>query len=70
MQLLPDCSPQSVLRILDLAKLTQCSGCRLYRAEGRGKLWDSNGGHISKVNKLRELAEFFSPVRSTLKHNI
>lgn len=49
MKLLPDCSPQSVLRILDLAKLTQCSGCRLYRAEGRGKLWDSNGGHISKM---------------------
>ncbi|KAG0621715.1 hypothetical protein M758_3G043300 [Ceratodon purpureus] len=49
MKLLPECSPQSVLRILQLAKLTHCSGCRIYRAEGRGKMWDSNGSPISKM---------------------
>jgi len=52
MQLLPDCSPQSVMHILELAKLTHCQGCRFYRAEGRGKMWDSNGRHISKVKRV------------------
>lgn len=55
MQLLSDCSPQSVLHILELAKLTHCQGCRFYRAEGRGNMWDTHGSHIPKVHNVHGL---------------
>ncbi|KAI9112713.1 hypothetical protein K1719_016216 [Acacia pycnantha] len=44
-RLLPDCSPQSVAYILELLALKHCSGCHLYRAESRGRFWDSDGNH-------------------------
>ncbi|XP_024385337.1 uncharacterized protein [Physcomitrium patens] len=50
LELLPECSPKSVLHVLELVKLTHCTGCRFYRAEGRGKLWDSNGYHNPKMS--------------------
>nr|PNR39308.1 hypothetical protein PHYPA_019586 [Physcomitrium patens] len=64
MQLLPDCAPSSVLQILDLAKLTHCAGCRFYRAEGRAGLWDSYGGHNSK---MRSTGPPYAVVQGTLE---
>jgi hypothetical protein len=69
MQLLPDCAPKSVMQILELVKLTYCSGCRFYRAEGRAKLWDSHGSHVPKVTDDSKLACCKSCILgSILKH--
>ncbi|XP_024395896.1 uncharacterized protein [Physcomitrium patens] len=64
LKLLPDCAPSSVLQILDLAKLTHCAGCRFYRAEGRAGLWDSYGGHNSK---MRSTGPPYAVVQGTLE---
>jgi len=50
MELLPDCAPNSVQYILELLKMGHCAGCRFYRAEGRGDLWDPEGNHIAKMS--------------------
>ncbi|XP_047337941.1 uncharacterized protein LOC124941641 [Impatiens glandulifera] len=46
MKLYPDCAPRSVVYILQLLGLRHCAGCRFYRAESRGRSWDSDGNHI------------------------
>ncbi|KAL4199662.1 hypothetical protein AMTRI_Chr03g52320 [Amborella trichopoda] len=46
LKLLPDCAPHSVAYIIELLKLHHCAGCHIYRAEGRGNSWDSEGNHI------------------------
>ncbi|XP_010269830.1 PREDICTED: uncharacterized protein LOC104606378 [Nelumbo nucifera] len=48
-KLFPDCAPHSVAYILELLGLHHCAGCQLYRAEGRGSSWDSEGNHISNA---------------------
>ncbi|KAK8560830.1 hypothetical protein V6N13_026265 [Hibiscus sabdariffa] len=35
-----------VAYILELLTLRHCVGCQFYRAEGRGRSWDSEGNHI------------------------
>ncbi|KAK8518477.1 hypothetical protein V6N12_017624 [Hibiscus sabdariffa] len=45
-KLFPDCAPYSVAYILELLTLRHCVGCQFYRAEGRGRSWDSEGNHI------------------------
>ncbi|KAF9621851.1 hypothetical protein IFM89_028439 [Coptis chinensis] len=45
-KLLPECAPNSVNYILELLGMRHCAGCQLYRAEGRGSSWDSEGNHI------------------------
>ncbi|XP_022737886.1 uncharacterized protein LOC111290716 [Durio zibethinus] len=45
-KLFPDCAPYSVVYILELLTLCHCAGCQIYRAESRGKSWDSKGNHI------------------------
>lgn len=49
-KLLPECSPNSVWQILEMLKLRHCAGCQFYRAEGRGRLWDSHGNHITDAS--------------------
>ncbi|KAG2544252.1 uncharacterized protein LOC120689519 [Panicum virgatum] len=44
-QLLPGCAPRSVDYFIDLLGLHSCAGCRFYRAEGRGNVWDAEGNH-------------------------
>ncbi|KAB5526876.1 hypothetical protein DKX38_020723 [Salix brachista] len=39
--LLPGCAPYSISYILDLLISHHCLGCHFYRAESRGKSWDS-----------------------------
>jgi hypothetical protein len=48
-QLLPDCAPRSVDYFIELLGLHNCAGCRFYRAEGRGHLWDAQGDSIKNV---------------------
>ncbi|KAM7253835.1 hypothetical protein ACFE04_031517 [Oxalis oulophora] len=48
-KLLPDCAPHSIAYILELLPLHHCAGCQFYRAEGRGKSWDSDGNHINNA---------------------
>uniref|UniRef100_A0ACD5ZN43 Uncharacterized protein n=1 Tax=Avena sativa TaxID=4498 RepID=A0ACD5ZN43_AVESA len=48
-QLLPDCAPRSVDYFIELLGLHNCAGCRFYRAEGRGQLWDAGGNHIENA---------------------
>ncbi|XP_050227460.1 uncharacterized protein LOC126677063 [Mercurialis annua] len=45
-KLFPDCAPHSVYYILELLTLHHCAGCHFFRAESRGKFWDSEGNHI------------------------
>ncbi|CAK7347771.1 unnamed protein product [Dovyalis caffra] len=45
-KLLPDCAPHSISYILELLASRHCVGCHFYRAESRGKSWDSEGNHI------------------------
>ncbi|KAK9102142.1 hypothetical protein Sjap_019396 [Stephania japonica] len=49
-KLLPDCAPHSVNYILQLLEIRHCAGCHFYRAEGRGRLWDSEGNHIKDAS--------------------
>ncbi|KAG8380538.1 hypothetical protein BUALT_Bualt06G0026000 [Buddleja alternifolia] len=49
-KLLPDCSPKSVVYILELLALRHCAGCYFYRAEGRGQSWDVKGSHIKDAS--------------------
>ncbi|CAL4928549.1 unnamed protein product [Urochloa decumbens] len=44
-QLLPGCAPRSVDYFVELLGLRNCAGCRFYRAEGRGNVWDTKGDH-------------------------
>ncbi|KAL6847671.1 hypothetical protein ACP4OV_022459 [Aristida adscensionis] len=44
-QLLPGCAPRSVDYFIELLGLRNCAGCRFYRVEGRGNLWDAKGDH-------------------------
>ncbi|XP_022678754.1 uncharacterized protein LOC101771486 isoform X2 [Setaria italica] len=44
-QLLPGCAPRSVDYFIELLGLRNCAGCRFYRAEGRGNVWDAKGNH-------------------------
>jgi len=44
-QLLPGCAPRSVDYFIELLGLHSCAGCRFYRAEGRGNVWDAEGNH-------------------------
>ncbi|KAG9452538.1 hypothetical protein H6P81_005442 [Aristolochia fimbriata] len=46
-RLLPDCAPHAVAYILELLEARFCTGCRFYRAEGRGSSWNSEGYHIA-----------------------
>ncbi|XP_037433375.1 uncharacterized protein LOC119300542 [Triticum dicoccoides] len=48
-QLLPDCAPHSVDYFIELLRLHNCAGCRFYRAEGRGALWDAKGDHVKNA---------------------
>ncbi|MBC2899657.1 hypothetical protein CFC21_112476 [Triticum aestivum] len=48
-QLLPDCAPHSVDYFIELLRLHNCAGCRFYRAEGRGHLWDAKGDHVKNA---------------------
>jgi len=48
-QLLPGCAPRSVDYFIDLLGLHSCAGCRFYRAEGRGNVWDAEGNHEKNV---------------------
>ncbi|KAL5210096.1 hypothetical protein ABZP36_005719 [Zizania latifolia] len=48
-QLLPGCAPHSVDYFIGLLSLHNCAGCRFYRAEGRGNLWDAKGEHIKNA---------------------
>lgn len=48
-QLLPGCAPHSVDYFIELLGLRNCAGCRFYRAEGRGNVWDAKGGHEKNV---------------------
>ncbi|XP_047083394.1 uncharacterized protein LOC124694454 [Lolium rigidum] len=48
-QLLPDCAPRSVDYFIELLGLHNCAGCRFYRAEGRGHLWDAQGDSIKNA---------------------
>ncbi|KAJ8900332.1 hypothetical protein K2173_024972 [Erythroxylum novogranatense] len=45
-KLLPDCAPRSVASIIEMLRLRHCVGCHFYRAESRGKSWDSEGNHV------------------------
>ncbi|VFR02191.1 unnamed protein product [Cuscuta campestris] len=49
-KLLPECSPHSIMYILELLSSRHCAGCRFYRAEGRGEVWDSQGNHIKDAS--------------------
>lgn len=49
LQLLPECSPQSVAYILELLALRHCAGCHFFRAESRGQSWDTKGNHVKDV---------------------
>lgn len=48
-QLLPGCAPRSVDHFIELLGLRNCAGCRFYRAEGRGNVWDAKGEHEKNV---------------------
>ncbi|XP_040995413.1 uncharacterized protein LOC121241631 [Juglans microcarpa x Juglans regia] len=48
-KLFPDCAPHSVSYILELLALHHCVGCQFYRAESRGRSWDSQGNHIENA---------------------
>lgn len=48
-QLLPGCAPRSVDYFIELLGLRNCVGCRFYRAEGRGNVWDAKGNHDKNV---------------------
>ncbi|KAM7269856.1 hypothetical protein ACFE04_025353 [Oxalis oulophora] len=52
-KLLPDLTvpPHSIAYILELLPLHHCAGagCQFYRAEGRGKSWDSDGNRINNA---------------------
>lgn len=48
-QLLPDFAPRSVDYFIELLGLHNCAGCRFYRAEGRGHLWDAKGEHVKNA---------------------
>ncbi|NP_001392911.1 uncharacterized protein LOC100276268 isoform 2 [Zea mays] len=48
-QLLPGCAPRSVDHFIELLGLRNCAGCRFYRAEGRGNVWDAKGDHEKNV---------------------
>lgn len=50
LQLLPECSPHSVINILELLGIRHCAGCQFFRAEARGQVWDAHGDHIKDVN--------------------
>ncbi|KAJ8513403.1 hypothetical protein OPV22_003837 [Ensete ventricosum] len=49
-KLFPDCAPHSVAYILELLGSRHCAGCQIYRAEGRGHSWDTEGNHISDAS--------------------
>ncbi|XP_024440386.1 uncharacterized protein LOC18105094 isoform X3 [Populus trichocarpa] len=49
LKLLPGCAPHSISYILDLLVSHHCVGCHFYRAESRGKSWDSEGNHIEQA---------------------
>ncbi|KAK8945834.1 hypothetical protein KSP40_PGU003165 [Platanthera guangdongensis] len=49
-KLLPDCAPHSVAYIVQILGARHCAGCRFYRAEGRGHIWDSAGDHIAEAS--------------------
>lgn len=61
-KLLPECSPHSVLYILELLSLRHCAGCEFYRAETRGQSWDSHGNHIKDAS----LGPPFALIQGTL----
>lgn len=48
-KLFPEHAPQSIDHILELLALKRCAGCHFYRAESRGKFWDSEGNHVKNV---------------------
>ncbi|KAA8525972.1 hypothetical protein F0562_007928 [Nyssa sinensis] len=49
-KLFPEYAPHSVDYILELLGLHHCAGCQFYRAENRGKIWDSDGNHIKDAS--------------------
>ncbi|KAJ3675799.1 hypothetical protein LUZ60_004841 [Juncus effusus] len=46
-KLLPEFAPVSVAYMIELLGSKHCAGCRFFRAENRGNIWDSNGDHIA-----------------------
>lgn len=65
-QLFPDCAPRSVAYITELLGSRSCGGCRIVRAEDRGRSWDSKGDHMWRVSSLFPvIVDYdFVPVRS------
>ncbi|CAH9101374.1 unnamed protein product [Cuscuta epithymum] len=49
-KLLPECSPHSIMYILELLASRHCAGCQFHRAEGRGEAWDSQGNHMKDAS--------------------
>lgn len=49
-KLLPECSPRSIVYILDLLASRHCAGCQFHRAESRGEAWDSQGNHVKDAS--------------------
>ncbi|PKA58886.1 DNA excision repair protein ERCC-4 [Apostasia shenzhenica] len=49
-KLFPHRAPHSVAYIVELLEARHCAGCHIYRAEGRGKAWDSLGNHVSEAS--------------------
>ncbi|KAJ6679342.1 hypothetical protein OIU79_019159 [Salix purpurea] len=51
--LLPGCAPYSISYILDLLISHHCLGCHFYRAESRGKSWDSEEMAIDEATSVQ-----------------
>lgn len=62
-KLLPNCAPHSVMYILELLTMRHCAGCQFYRAEGRGRSWDSKGNHL----KTASFGPPFALIQGTLE---